>query len=188
MHRVFSYVGRLRWLRSSERAFLRAIRVRHIAIGESVERNELSRLRNPTVRVDNWIGSRFPVPAPEQRTAGRAELMVSEGAFIVTSVGNCSAVKNHQAIIEALPSVARAARNPVIYLHAGSGEAEEAEKVPADLAGGIDVRFLGPVAEGLPPLWASDVYCMPSHYEGLGIAALEAVTCGVPVVLSDVPG
>jgi len=191
VHSVFSYEGRLRQVRSCERGFLRAIGVRHIAIGESVERNELLRLRNPSERVDNWIGCRFVPPTPEQRAAARTELSVVEGEYVVVSVGNCSAVKNHQAILGALPSIAQTTGKPVVYLHAGSGAAEEEEKELATRVGahpGVDVRFIGPVANVLPLLWASDVYCMPSLYEGLSIAALEAVACGVPVVLSDVPG
>jgi glycosyltransferase involved in cell wall biosynthesis len=37
-------------------------------------------------------------------------------------------------------------------------------------------------------LHACDVYVQPSHVEGLGLAVVEAMACGVPVVVSDTDG
>jgi glycosyltransferase involved in cell wall biosynthesis len=37
-------------------------------------------------------------------------------------------------------------------------------------------------------LHACDVYAQPSHVEGLGLAVVEAMACGVPVVASDTDG
>ena len=51
-----------------------------------------------------------------------------------------------------------------------------------------DVRFLGkqdPVEEILS---IADVFLMPSGSETFGLAALEAMSCGVPVVVSDIGG
>jgi L-malate glycosyltransferase len=51
-----------------------------------------------------------------------------------------------------------------------------------------EVRFLGERAELAPLLQQSDVFLFPSQSESFGLAALEAMACGVPVVASDVGG
>jgi glycosyltransferase involved in cell wall biosynthesis len=53
----------------------------------------------------------------------------------------------------------------------------------------VDVRILGPLAqEEVPPIVAcADVFALPSVKEGFGLAALEALAAGVPVVLRDLP-
>jgi glycosyltransferase involved in cell wall biosynthesis len=50
------------------------------------------------------------------------------------------------------------------------------------------VRFLGPVDDPRELLRALDIFVMPSLYEGLGMAALEAMACGLPVIASDTGG
>ena len=190
VHNVFAYAGRLRTIRTVERAMLRTIGVRHVSIGASVEHNERLRLRNTTDRVDNWIGAQFRPPDDDERDASRRHYDLAADVIAITTIGNCSRVKNHVAVLKALPHVARALERRVVYLHAGSGADEDDERALARSiqTGDVEARFLGTVSDVRPLLWASDVYCMPSLYEGLGIAALEALACGVPSVLADVDG
>jgi glycosyltransferase involved in cell wall biosynthesis len=76
-----------------------------------------------------------------------------------------------------------------VYLHAGEEEAGCPERALAQRLGIDDrVRFLGSV-DDVPALFAaSDVFVMPSLYEGFPIAPLEALASGLPTVLTDVPG
>jgi glycosyltransferase involved in cell wall biosynthesis len=50
------------------------------------------------------------------------------------------------------------------------------------------VRFVGPLADVAPMIKASDLVVQPSHFEALGLSAIEALACGVPVVASAVGG
>ena len=134
VHSVFSYSGRLRAIRTVERATLRAIGVRHVSIGPSVEHNELVRLKNTTVRVDNWIGPRFRPPSESEREEARRITTLSPTEVAVTTVGNRSSVKNHVVLLEALPVVARELKRPIVYLHVGSGAAEHRERLVAQLS------------------------------------------------------
>lgn len=53
---------------------------------------------------------------------------------------------------------------------------------------GDSVRFLGPLRDVAPLYRAADVAVVPSHFEALGLSALEALACGTPVVASAVGG
>ncbi|MGH7931765.1 MAG: glycosyltransferase, partial [Candidatus Binataceae bacterium] len=46
------------------------------------------------------------------------------------------------------------------------------------------VRMLGQLEDPRTLLWALDVFVMPSLHEGLGVAALEAMACGLPAIVT----
>ncbi|GGS45989.1 glycosyltransferase family 4 protein [Streptomyces cinerochromogenes] len=50
------------------------------------------------------------------------------------------------------------------------------------------VRFTGAVADAAPWYRAADLVVLPSRWEGMALAPLEALACGAPVVLTDVDG
>ena len=57
-----------------------------------------------------------------------------------------------------------------------------------ELGLGARVRFLGE-RDALPELLApADVFLLSSSEESFGLSALEAMSCGVPVVATDIPG
>jgi glycosyltransferase involved in cell wall biosynthesis len=53
---------------------------------------------------------------------------------------------------------------------------------------GQSVRFLGPLRDPAPVLQVADIAVVPSHFEALGLSAIEALATGVPVVASAVGG
>ncbi|RFP57724.1 MAG: glycosyltransferase family 1 protein [Limnothrix sp. CACIAM 69d] len=91
--------------------------------------------------------------------------------------------------IRALPLIARAVPN-VKYLVIGRGEDRpRLEALACEMGVGDRVVFAGFVAtEALPDFYrAADLYVMPSQ-EGFGIAYLEAMATGVPVISGDDDG
>jgi glycosyltransferase involved in cell wall biosynthesis len=76
-----------------------------------------------------------------------------------------------------------------LYLHAGVEHVEHCEQSLAGHLGVSDrIRFLGGGADIRELHAAADVFVMPSLYEGVSIAALEAMGSGLPVIFTEVPG
>mgnify|MGYP000285874660 CR=1 FL=1 len=188
VHNVFPFTGNLQWRRGWQRRTLHRLGVQHVAISDSVQRTEARHYRLPTTLIWNWYDSaRFTATSEAERTAARQALDIAPDDFVIASIGNCSRVKNHTALIQALARIP-AAKRP-LYLHAGLEEEHQPER---DLARSLGletrIRFIGGASDVLTLLRAADAYVMPSLYEGFGISAIEALATGLPAVFTDVPG
>jgi glycosyltransferase involved in cell wall biosynthesis len=188
VHNVFGFGGRWRLERRIQRRLLRWLGVVHVAVGASVASNEAGNFGNPTRIIDNTYDEEaFRPPSPTRRRDARRALGLDDDDFVTVVVGNCRDTKNHRALLEALAEPTAPA---TVLLHAGvEREARTGERRLVDELGLADrVRFLGNVGDVAAVLHAADCYVMPSLYEGLGNAALEAVAVELPAVLADVPG
>ena len=189
-HGYFPFEGALRMERILLRWLARtALGVTFITVGPSVATNERRRFLNPSTVVGNWVDAEVfhPVEAG-QRRALRAHLALPASAPLIVSVGGCVPLKNHALIIESLRLVTMLEPDAE-YVHVGSGEDEAAERALAERLGvGGRCHFLGERDDVADVLAACDVFVMPSEREGLPMAALEALSCGLPVVATDVPG
>jgi glycosyltransferase involved in cell wall biosynthesis len=157
-------------------------------IGESVYQNEKKYYKNITVKVNNWFDSKTFSPAVnlEEKQKIRNELGLGN-ALVVISVGGCSYVKRHEDIIEAVSIISKSKN--IIYLHLGDGvncKDERTQSAKLNLTNNI--VFVGNTNEVRKYLIASDIYLMPSRFEGLSISTVEAMACGLPMVLYNVPG
>ncbi len=78
---------------------------------------------------------------------------------------------------------------PCELVFIGDGpERSRVEKMVHELGLAAEVRFLGKQHNVADVLKQGDVFVLPSVTESFGLAALEALSCGVPVVASDVGG
>ena len=118
------------------------------------------------------------------RTEKRREIGVPEDAFLLVSVGELNENKNHQVIIRAMAKLG----NPNIhYAIAGVGDKKEYLEELAQTLGVSDRLHLLGYRRDIPELnTAADAFCFPSHREGLGLAAIEAMACGLPIITSNV--
>jgi glycosyltransferase involved in cell wall biosynthesis len=122
-------------------------------------------------------------PAPLARRRARLALGLPADATVVGSVGRLTYQKAPEDFLAALR---RLARPDVIGVWVGGGEL--AERV-ASLAAGmpeVAVVLAGERADVPALLPAFDVFALPSLYEGLPTAVVEAMVCGIPVVATAV--
>ena len=78
---------------------------------------------------------------------------------------------------------------PATLVMIGDGpERVDAENEARELGVSQDVRFLGRLDSVASVLQASDLFILPSQTESFGLAALEAMACGAPVVASRAGG
>lgn len=118
------------------------------------------------------------------RQEKREELGLGADDFVVISVGELNDNKNHRVIIEALVEIPG-----VKYVIVGKGNLEEQLRKIADEHGVSDrVILTGFRTDVRDLLWAADCFVFPSKREGLGIAALEGLAAGLPVIGHDIGG
>ncbi|MGW6458596.1 glycosyltransferase [Streptomyces sp. NPDC055078] len=121
------------------------------------------------------------------RTAERAGLERRTGipgdAPLVVCVGRLCRQKGQDVLLSAWPAV-RAAVPGARLLLVGDGPDRE----PLTRAAPPDVVFAGAVPDPRPWLRAADLVALPSRWEGMALAPLEAMACGRPVVLTEVSG
>ncbi|MDR3678143.1 MAG: glycosyltransferase family 4 protein [Acidobacteriota bacterium] len=103
----------------------------------------------------------------------------------ILHVGRLSREKNHEALLKSLQQI------PGAYLVlVGDGELRNTLEQRVQAMGLADrVCFLGEIApeEVRAVMNACDLFMFPSFYEALGMALLEAMAAGMPIVASDIP-
>jgi len=127
-------------------------------------------------------------PADPERVEARAQLGIGPGEKVIGTVGHLNRQKGHALLIEAMAGVLEyepAARLVI----AGRGPLRAQLEALAAAHGVADtVRFAGLVGDVLRLLKALDVFVFPSLWEGFGIALIEAMATGLPVVASATGG
>lgn len=120
------------------------------------------------------------------RKALRSDIEVPEDAIMLFSVGEISSRKNHETAIRAL---AKTMNKNIYYVICGKGELEPYLKhLSKELGIEQRVKFLGFRKDIAQLCKASDIYIFPSQREGLGIAAIEGMASGLPLISSYVNG
>jgi glycosyltransferase involved in cell wall biosynthesis len=136
--------------------------------------------------------SRFPSPLdPSRRASTRAALRLPEDAFVVICVARLAPEKNLGILLEAMARlVSSSFKLPKLHLLlVGDGPWRPTlEHQVRMLRLPERVTFAGTRTDIPELLEASDLFCLPSRTEGLGIAVIEAMAAGLPAVVSRVGG
>lgn len=117
------------------------------------------------------------------KTKKRLEIGVDSDEFLLLSIGDLSVRKNHQIVIKALSHLNDL---KIKYVICGVGEElHHLENLAKQLGVSDKVKFLGFRRDIHALLVASDAFVFPSLWEGLGMAGIEAMASGVPVIASN---
>ena len=144
-------------------------------------------LRVPRLEHIDGIGVDFSrLCDAECREEKRVELGIAPDELMILSVGELQTRKNHEVMIRAVAKL----NNPKVrYVICGRGVLlERLQKLAEELGIGNQVSFLGYRKDVPQIMRAADIYAHPSKREGLGLASLEAMACGLPLVTSNVQG
>lgn len=178
-------LGRARLLALRERA------AAFVAVSDPI-RAELAAAGIPDARIrriPNGVDTRRFAPAaePERRRLRRA--LGLPPARIALYAGRLAPEKGVDVLLDAWALRARGRRRPGTLVLLGDGpERGPLERRARDLGVGGAVRFAGATEDVAPWLRAADAFVLPSRLEGLSVALLEAMACGLPVVATDVGG
>ena len=116
-------------------------------------------------------------PAPRRERDG----LCPAGHKLLMHISNFREVKRVKDVVRIFTRVRRTM--PATLLMIGDGpERADAERESREAGVEEDVRFLGRIDTVAPLLQQGDLFLLPSQSESFGLAALEAMACGVPVV------
>ncbi|HEX2294589.1 MAG TPA: glycosyltransferase family 4 protein [Actinomycetota bacterium] len=120
-----------------------------------------------------------------ERAAVRAELGLAEDERLVVTASRLAPQKALPVMLEALAALP----TPPVLAVLGTGPQEEELRRAAATLGVADrIRWLGFRPDVADYIAAGDVFCLSSVWEGVPLAAQEAILLGVPVVATAVGG
>jgi N-acetyl-alpha-D-glucosaminyl L-malate synthase BshA len=162
----------------------RSDRVTAVSAFLALETRRLFSITRPIDVIPNFVD-------PDQFRPDRATMprtrFAPHGEAIVMHASNFRPVKKLETVIEAFARISR--ETPARLLLVGDGPERPRAEQAAREAGVLEnVEFLGnqDCMEDLLPL--ADVFLLPSAHESFGLVALEAMSAGVPVVVTRVGG
>lgn len=165
----------------------------YISIGEAVENYMVEQLHIPAgkiTRIYNGVDSaQF---YPEEAVPGFwAQYGFLPDVPVILHIGRVAEQKNQICLIRALAKCKKAGRPFQLAILGGFSETDPLyrrlrEEIETAGLGDL-VRFLGIRRCVRPFLNQAACFVMTSRYEGLSVSFLEAVMCGTPIVVTDMP-
>jgi glycosyltransferase involved in cell wall biosynthesis len=190
---VFSTIHNVAGYHAIHESILKKVTTGYIAISETVKQYASSGLRIPSANIEviyNGIDTRkFTSITADKNTLLRA-LGIPAGRKIVTAIGTCQERKGHNYLIEAAGKVVEHFPD-AHFLIVGDTSADpdftariRQQIIHKNLQDVISLT--GKRTEIPEVLSVSDVFVLPSLWEGLPISLLEAMASGVPAVVTNV--
>jgi glycosyltransferase involved in cell wall biosynthesis len=127
-------------------------------------------------------------PQPTDRETARFALKLPPDALVLGTLGRLTEQKGQRLLLQAVAALASDFPDLVLFLAGAGPLRDDLEDDAAQLGLGDRVRFLG-LRRDRPTLYAAmDLFVLPSRWEGLSLALVEAMGAGRAVVATDVGG
>ncbi|WP_317328845.1 glycosyltransferase family 4 protein [Ruthenibacterium lactatiformans] len=120
----------------------------------------------------------------------RKEIGVAPDDFVLLSVGELIPRKNHEVVIRAMSVLKQnSGLEHIEYVICGRGAYEaDLKKLAEELGVADHIHFLGYRNDISEICNCADLFVFMSHQEGLPVALMEAMACGLPAVCSNIRG
>ncbi len=134
------------------------------------------------------IGIDLELFSPQPKNKARKVLKVPQKLKIILFSGGLAEVKGFEVLIKALPEVVKS-MSKVVCVVLGKIETKKLKALKNQLEEKRlenKVIFIGAVSPKKMPLWLNmaDLVVIPSLSEGLGLIAIEALSCNTPIIAS----
>ncbi|MEN3040175.1 MAG: N-acetyl-alpha-D-glucosaminyl L-malate synthase BshA [Bacteroidia bacterium] len=143
-------------------------------------------LEEPPLVIPNFVDTTYF--SPNKRDERLRTAFASPDEILLVHASNFRPIKQTTQILRIIASLLERGL-PVRLLMIGDGpERAQCERLAQELKLSRIVHFVGNIQDVAPLLAIGDVFLLTSAYESFGLAALEALACGVPVVAATVGG
>jgi N-acetyl-alpha-D-glucosaminyl L-malate synthase BshA len=115
------------------------------------------------------------------------KVIAPNGERILLHASNFRKIKRVQDVVQIFYNVTRELPSKLLFVGDGP-ERQTAEELSRKLGVDDEVRFVGKQEQMEDILAIADLFLLPSQYESFGLAALEAMASGVPVVSTNAGG
>jgi glycosyltransferase involved in cell wall biosynthesis len=178
----------LRWPVSLIHGLLSKRADRIIALSDHVARFVARHGRVPRERITRiYYGvDAEALESHRPREETRAELGVAESTRLLVCVGRLAEQKDHPTLLRALVALPDDVELLIVGGDPFGGGVERLSRLADELGLGGRAHFLGIRHDVQDLLAASELFVLPSLWEGLGLVFLEAMAVRLPIVASDV--
>jgi len=160
----------------------------YLANSESVKDFYIKQIgvnRNKVTVIPNGIDTDYFDKIPKDQTL-RKKLGIHDDDIVLISVANLHVNKGHKFLLEAFENLYKTHRNIKLLLIGDGTEKENLLKQIKNYNSQNSILFLGKRNDVPKLLKISDIFVLPTLFEGMSNAIMEAMACGLSIATSDI--
>jgi len=180
IHNCFQFSGVTKQKRNIQHFMETCVGVARVSAGSDVQLNEKKNWKVSSHVIENWID----IKKIKEIVLENDEINKNEN-LLVSMVGNCSVIKDHEFALEVLSSF-----KEIQVHHIGHQSQITNEELSILSVLNDDGRLLsdGPTDRVLEIFSHSDIHILSSRHEGMPLVVAESVVLGIETWIRDVPG